>query len=137
MWAEIAKSGLHLGTKHTTTTMAWLRPRTTSDLITLPSYIYVKCSSIFQSSGWSYGCIFTSSKPCAWAEVAESDSELGTNHTTMTWLRPGSCSDWITLPHYTYIVFKHLPMQWMVLYRCILTSSKPWVWAEIAESGLQ
>ena len=47
------------------------------------------------------------------AEIAESDSQLGTNHNTMTWLRPGSTSDWTTLPSYIYRVVKHLPMQWM------------------------
>ena len=38
---ELAKSGSQLGTKHTTTTMTWLWPRTTLDWTTLPSYVHV------------------------------------------------------------------------------------------------
>ena len=60
-----------------------------------------------------YRYILTSSKPLAWAEIAESDSQLGTNHNTMTWLRPGPNSDWTTLPSYIDRVFKITPMQWM------------------------
>ncbi len=50
--------------------------------------------------------------------------KLGSNHTTTTWLRLESTSEWITLPIYIYIVFKPLPMQWMDIWMhcyCIKT----------------
>ena len=73
--------------------MSRKRPGTTADIITHLSYIYINYLTTFQFSGWPYGCILTSLKPWAWAEIAESDSELGTNHTTMTRLRPGTTSE--------------------------------------------
>ena len=42
-------------------------------------YIYMKCLSTFQCSGWLYGCILTPSTPWRWTELAESGSQLGTN----------------------------------------------------------
>ena len=36
--------------------MTWVRPRTHSDWIKLPSYIYIKFLSTFRCSGWPYGC---------------------------------------------------------------------------------
>ena len=69
--AEIAESGYQLGTNYTTTTMTWMRPGTSSDWITVPYYIYMKCLSTFWCSGWSYGCILTSSKPWAWAVMVK------------------------------------------------------------------
>ena len=133
-WAELAESCLQLGTKHTTTPMTWLSAGPTSDWITLPSYTSMKCLSTLWCSEWSYGWILTSSKPWAWAELAESGSQLGTKHTTttMTWLRPGTTSDWITHPSYTFIkCFSTFRCsEWSYVW--ILTSSKPWAWAELA-----
>ncbi len=85
MWAELAESGSQLGAKHTTTTMTWQRPGTTSDWITLPSYIYiysvyapssavddhVDASLLYQSLGGGL----------RWLNLA-SGSQLGTDHTT-------------------------------------------------------
>jgi hypothetical protein len=79
-WTELAESGSQLGTKHTTTTTTWLWPRTTSDWITLPSYIYIKCSSTFQCSWWLYWYIITSSKPWRWTELAESGKTYHYNY---------------------------------------------------------
>ena len=100
VWVEMAQHDSHLGTTFSTTTMAWLLPGATSDWITHPSYIYIKCLSTFQYSGWC-----CASKPYVWSEMAEYDSQLGTklNNTTMTWMRTGTISDWITLPSYIYI----------------------------------
>ena len=113
-WATVPEK--QLGTIHTT--MTWLRPRTTQEWITLPSYIYIKFLFTFQCSESSYGCILTSSKPWRWTELAESGSQLDTKYTTttMTWLWPRTTSDWITLPSYIYKVFKHLTMQWMFIW---------------------
>ena len=57
----LANSGQQIGTEHTTTT--WLRPGSTSEWITFPFHIYIKCLSPFQCNGWTYGCILTVSKP--------------------------------------------------------------------------
>jgi hypothetical protein len=85
--------------------MTWVRPRTPSDWISLPSYIYIKYLSTFGCSGWPYECILSPSKPWRWVELAESGQQLGTNLTTMTWVRPRTPSDWITLPSYIYIKY--------------------------------
>jgi hypothetical protein len=95
-------------------------------------YIHIYCLFTFQCSEWSYGCNLTSSKPWRWTELAESDSQLGTKHTTttMTWLLPRTTSDWITLPSYIYIKCLST-LQWSGWsYVCILTSSEPWRWVE-------
>ena len=47
----------------------------------------------------------------------KSEQQLDTHHTmTMPWLSPKTISEWITLPSHIYKVFKHLPMQWMVIW---------------------
>ena len=122
-WVELAKPEYQLGTNQTT--MTWLRPRATSDWITLPSNVYIKCLSMFTCSGWSYGCISMPSKPWRWIEFAEPGQQLGTNHTNMTWLRPRTTSDWITLPSHTYIkCLSTFPCSgWP--YGCISSLSKP------------
>jgi hypothetical protein len=81
--------------------MTWLRPGTTWELITLTSYVYIKCFSTFWCSGWSSLLHKTME---VWAELpAQSESQTCKFHTTMTWLRPGTTLEWITLPLYIYI----------------------------------
>ena len=64
---------------------------------TLPSYIYIKCLSTFWCSGWSSLLHKTME---VWAELlAQSESQTCKFHTTMMWLRPGTTSEWITLPY--------------------------------------
>jgi hypothetical protein len=85
VWSEMAESGSHLGSIHTTTTnMTWLRPGVTSDwiTITIPSYIYVKCLSSFWCCKWPYGCIITVSKPWVCAPwILEKNIEMKKKYT--------------------------------------------------------
>ena len=65
---------------------------------------------------------------------------MGTNHTTMTYLRPGTTSDWITLPSYMSYVYKmckNLPIQWIVVWMYPYSPSTPWRWVDLAEPGHQ
>jgi len=81
---------------------------------------------------WMYPyCIPT--KEVGW--LANSGLQIGTKHTTTTWLSPGSTSDWIMLLFYIYIkCLKPLPMQWMDICMypyCIKTREVGW----LASSG--
>ena len=60
---------------------------------------------------------------------------LGTNLTTMSRKRPGTTADWIKL--LSYIFIKWLSTFWCSgwPYGCILTSSKPWRYVDLAEPG--
>ncbi len=49
--------------------MTWVRPRTPSDWIKLPSYIYIKYLSTFRCSGWPYGFLLSPSKPWMWVDL--------------------------------------------------------------------
>ncbi len=49
--------------------MTWVRKRTPSDWITLPSYIYIKYLSTFGCSGWPYGFLLSPSKPWRWVDL--------------------------------------------------------------------
>ena len=65
-WAELAKPDWQLDTNHIMT-MTWLSPETISEWITLPSHIYIKCSStsdavgshmdasLLEDKGWGQG----------------------------------------------------------------------------------
>ena len=91
--------------------------------------IYIKCICTFWCSGWSYGCILTSSKPWRWTALAKSGSQLGTKHTTTTttWLWPRTTTDWITLLSYMYI--KYLSIFQCSRWSSLLTKTMEVGWA--------
>ena len=71
---------------------------------------------------WMYPyCIAT--REVGW--WAHSGQLMGTNHTTTTWVRLGSTSDWIKLPFHKYIkcLSSFQCNEWT--YGCILTVSQP------------
>ena len=71
-----------------------------TNLVRIWSLTYIQCLRTFWCNGWSCGCILTSSTTWRWAELAESEYQLNTNHTTMILLRPGTTSEWLRLPSY-------------------------------------
>ena len=110
---RVANYGQQMSTNHTTTTC--LRLVSTSDWITIPFYIYnffmpLRMQWMFI---WMHPyCI----KNMEVGRVANSGQQMGTNHTTTTWLRMVSTSDLIKLSLYIYInEVNPLPMQWMLI----------------------